>query len=384
MQTASTAPTVLFVDDEPQLLAGISRAFRHHFEIRTAGSGAEGLHMLQTLGPFAVVVSDMRMPQMNGAQFLGRVRELAPDTVRIILSGQADMPQTIAAVNEGNIFRFLSKPCDSESLLAAVAMGVEQHRLITAEKVLLEQTLTGAVNVLTEILSVVAPSAFSRSRRVQRCVLALAAALNLRDHWQWSLAASLSQIGCIALPKEVTAKVEAEQPLTEEEARLFDAHPRMAAKMLEAIPRFEPVAAIIAAQNAPLSEAQIYGDLRGLSIQSAGSILIVAAVAFDRQVMMGCTASGAAAALRDARVGLPAAVLEALSRVPVAGREHLMRSLRLIDLAPGMLLDEPLLTRKGFCLVPGGQQVTAALLARLRAIDSNLEVREPFRVQVPV
>src|SRR5579864_3783237 len=138
--------SVLFVDDEPHLLDGIARALRNEFDVRTATSAAEGLRVLKCSGPFAVVVSDMRMPEMNGAQFLGRVRELAPDTVRIILSGQSDMQQTIAAVNEGHIFRFLSKPCDTQSLLTVVRMGVEQHRLIVAEKVLLEQTLTGAVN----------------------------------------------------------------------------------------------------------------------------------------------------------------------------------------------------------------------------------------------
>src|SRR5580693_8048611 len=162
---------VLFVDDEPHLLDGIARSLRAHFDIRTASSAAMGLQIVKGSGPFSVVVSDMRMPEMNGAQFLSKVREAAPDTVRIILSGQSDMQQTIAAVNEGNLFRFLSKPCDTQSLLAAIGMAVEQHELITAEKVLLEQTLTGAVNVLIEILSIVTPSAYSRARRLERYVV---------------------------------------------------------------------------------------------------------------------------------------------------------------------------------------------------------------------
>ena len=106
---ASTAK-VLFVDDEPHLLAAIQRALRNHFEVFTAVGGTEGLGVLQTAGPFPVVLSDMRMPEMSGVQFLGKVRELYPDTVRMIFSGQADLPATIAAVNEGNIFRFLSRP----------------------------------------------------------------------------------------------------------------------------------------------------------------------------------------------------------------------------------------------------------------------------------
>jgi CheY-like chemotaxis protein len=375
---------VLFVDDEPHLLEGIARSLRSHFTIRTATSAAEGLRLLEANGPFAVVVSDMRMPEMNGAQFLAKVREIVPDTVRIILSGQSDMQQTIAAVNEGNIFRFLSKPCDTKSLLAAVGMGVEQHRLITAEKVLLEHTLTGAVNVLIEVLSIVTPSAYSRAKRLQRYVVALAAALNLGDNWQWPLAALLSQIGCISLPRETAAKYEAGQALTEEERRLCDSHPQMAAKMLEAIPRLETVAAIVAGQNTVLSDAEVFGELKGLDARPVGCILLHAAVEFDRQITMDRSANAATEALRKAKVCLPSAVLEALGNLAIDGRERMIRSVRLIDLAPGMLLDEPLITRKGFCLVPAGHEVTTALLARLRGIDSNVQVQEPFRVQVPL
>lgn len=376
--------SVLFVDDESHLLDGIARALRNHFDIRTATSGAEGLRVLQAAGPFAVVVSDMRMPEMDGAQFLGKVRELAPDTVRIILSGQADMQQTIAAVNEGNIFRFLTKPCDTQGLLAAVGMAAEQHRLITAEKVLLEQTLTGAVSVLVDILSAVTPSAYSRARRLQRYVVGLTARLDLGDNWQWPLAALLSQIGFISLPKEAVANFEAGQPLTEEEHRLFESHPQMAANMLEAIPRLETVAAIVARQNAALTEGEVFGNLKGLDATAIGCVLLHAAVEFDRQIMAGRSATAASEALRQAKAHLSPAILEALSNLPIAGRERALQSVRLIDLAPGMLLDEPLITSKGVCLVPAGHEVTVALLARLRGIHSNIQVKEPFRVQIPI
>jgi ActR/RegA family two-component response regulator len=375
---------VLFVDDEPHLLEGIARALHNHFAVSTATSAAEGLRLLKASGPFAVVVSDMRMPEMNGAQFLGKVRELAPDSVRIILSGQADLQQTIAAVNEGNIFRFLSKPCDSQSLIVAVETAVEQYNLVVAEKVLLEQTLTGAVNVLIEILGIVAPSAYSRARRLQRYVIALATALNLGENWQWPLAALLSQIGCISFPKELAAKFEAGQRLSEEERQLFESHPQMAARMLESIPRLENVAAVVADQNTALSDAELFADVRGLPPRPAGRVLLRAAVEFDRQILMSGSVAGALEAMKENKVKLPPVFFDALRNLPITGREYVMRSVRLIDLAPGMLLDEPLDTRKGFCLVPAGHEVTAALLARLRGIDSNVEVQEPIRVRVPV
>ena len=123
---------VLFVDDEPQVLEGIQRTLRKQVDLQTATSGEDGLRLLSEAGPFALVVSDMRMPAMNGAQFLAKAREQAPDTVRMILSGQADFQATIAAVNEGHIYRFLSKPCPPDQLLAAVADGVAEIEAETA------------------------------------------------------------------------------------------------------------------------------------------------------------------------------------------------------------------------------------------------------------
>lgn len=374
---------VLFVDDEPHLLDGIARSLRQHFSIHTATSGAAGLHLLQTAGPFAVVVSDMRMPEMNGVQFLSKVSALAPDTVRVILTGQADLAQTIAAVNEGHIFRFLNKPCTTQFLQAAVENAIAQYRLITAEKVLLEQTLTGAVNMLLEILGAILPSAHGRASRLQRYIVALARSLPLAVDWQWPLAASVSQVGCISIPKDILAKVEAKQPLSDDEQRLFDSHPRMAGKMLEAIPRLEGVAAIVSGQNTPLTQAETFAQLSGLDARTAGRILLRAVLEYDRHVTEGHSASAATQAIRAANLGFPAQIYEALPGIPMARREYIMRSVHLMDLAPGMVLDEPLVTLKGVCLVPAGNEVTPTLLQRLCGIDAGLKVRQPFRVQVP-
>jgi response regulator RpfG family c-di-GMP phosphodiesterase len=260
---------VLFVDDEPHLLAAIQRGLRNQFEIHVATGGREALEMLQKSGPFPLVVSDMRMPQMSGVQLLAQVRQRYPDTVRMIFSGQSDLPETIAAVNEGNIFRFLSKPCGTGALLAAVQCGLQQYRLLSAEKVLLEQTLSGCVGMLVEILSMVMPAAHSRALRLQRYVLALATALGLPPQWQWPLAAVLSQIGCVSLPRETLARAEAGQPLNEEERTLYDSHPQLARKLLEGIPRLEDVAAIVAAQMQVPGSPSITGDRESAAMRCA-------------------------------------------------------------------------------------------------------------------
>ena len=154
---------ILCVDDELNVLEALSRSLRKDFRISIAQSGELGISMIENEGPFAVVVSDMRMPEMDGIEFLGRVQSMSPETVRIMLTGNADQQTAIRAVNDGNIFRFLNKPCPSDVLTSALTAGLEQYRLVNAEKNLLEQTLNKSVEVLVDILAIVNPTAFGRS-----------------------------------------------------------------------------------------------------------------------------------------------------------------------------------------------------------------------------
>src|ERR1700730_10145589 len=108
---------ILCVDDEPNVLQAFERQFRKQFELHTAIGPERGLQAVAENGPFSVIVSDLRMPGMNGIEFLTRAKLMAPDTVRVMLTGQADLNATIAAVNQGNIFQFLIKPCPSDTLV---------------------------------------------------------------------------------------------------------------------------------------------------------------------------------------------------------------------------------------------------------------------------
>lgn len=373
---------VLFVDDEPNVLEGIQRTLRKQVELQTASSGAEALRLIGESGPFAVIISDMRMPAMNGAQFLAKVREREPDTVRMILSGHADLEATIAAVNEGHIYRFLTKPCPTDRLLAAVEDGLHQHRLLTAEKVLLEQTLSGAVKMLIEILGMVSPAASNRAARLQRYTIELSAALGLASHWEWGLAAFVSQIGCVALPREMLFKVEACQTLNDEERRLYEAHPEVAGKLLAAIPRLEDVAAIVSAQFGSLNTKDLPDDLRQWDIRKAGQLLLRSAIEYDRLVSRGASRDSAINTLRESTLRFPSTVLKALARLSTSVRGTIVRQIRLADLTVGMTLDEDLVSPKGIRLVPSGAEVTTTLMIRLTSIAGGVGVAEPFRVRV--
>jgi response regulator RpfG family c-di-GMP phosphodiesterase len=239
---------VLLVDDEPLVLEGLKRQLRKKVEVETAVGGREGLALIERAEPFAVVISDMRMPEMNGSEFLEQVRKRSPDSVRMILSGQAEIESTIAAVNLGQIFRFLTKPCSSEALLAALDSGLEQYRLVHDRRELLEKTLRGTVQVLTEILELTNPAAQQRAKRVERYAQDICDAIGMPMSWELRLAAMLSQIGCVTLPESVLARLYAGQTLDDEAHSVYRAHPRVAGKLLQGIPRLEGVAAIVSSQ----------------------------------------------------------------------------------------------------------------------------------------
>jgi putative two-component system response regulator len=148
---------VLLVDDERQLLESMRRSLGKRYQLTLAGSGAEALGIIASQGPFAVVVSDLKMPNMNGTVFLERTRQISPDSVRIMLTGQADREQLIEAINGGYLFRFLEKPVLTEQLTKAIDDGLLQYRRVVAEKELYaaqkkQNLLTGVVNGFVRLM----------------------------------------------------------------------------------------------------------------------------------------------------------------------------------------------------------------------------------------
>jgi len=373
---------VLFVDDEPSILEGIRRTLGRRLQLATATGPQEGLKALAESGPFAVVVSDMRMPGMSGAQFLGEVRQRSPHTVRMILSGQSDLEATIAAVNDGHIFRFLTKPCAPEALLAAVSSGLDQYHLVMAEKELLEQTLAGAVQVLTDILALVNPDAYGRASRITRYAETIANAIDVPDRWQIRLAAMLSQIGWVALPEELVAKAGAGQPLEPSERQQVEQHRSIAARLISNIPRLGRVAAIISDAPLPAGSAPAPAGSRpgAVDVVTTGRLVLNAAAEFERLMSCGTARPQAIAQLAAT---LPQEALAALAAMGESAAQVIRRAVAVKDLAVGMVLDEDVLSSKGLRLMRRGQEVTPTLIARLRSYAEGIGVIEPIRVQVP-
>ncbi|HKW99846.1 MAG TPA: HD domain-containing phosphohydrolase [Bryobacteraceae bacterium] len=372
---------ILCVDDELNILLALQRQLRKQFHLESALGAEKALATISRDGPFAAIVSDLQMPGMNGLEFLAKAKEMSPDSVRIMLTGQADLATAIAAVNQGNIFRFLTKPCSAEELAHTLAAAVEQYRLITAERHLLEDTLSGSVKVLTEILSLVHPAAFSRATRIRRYVRHMAQELKLASAWQFDVAAMLSQIGCITMPPDTLDRIYTGEELSDEERKMFEAHPAAGRDLVVNIPRLEPVGQMIAGQNR--THAQQAAETHASEAVTLGQGMLRAAIDFDRLIARGRLADDALAQMRKRKEDYHPRCLEALGRfvAPEAGME--VQILKTGELRPAMVVDQDVRTKDGLLLLAKGQEVTPSVLSRLRAFARRVGIAEPVRVLVP-
>jgi response regulator RpfG family c-di-GMP phosphodiesterase len=375
---------ILCVDDDPRIRLACQRLLGERFAVEVAASGREGLALMESHGPFAVIVADFRMPLMDGIQFLARAKERAPDSVRLMLTGNADLHTAVQAVNEASIFRLLTKPCPAIVLINAVNAAVQQYRLIMAERELLEETLSSSVRVLTEILSLVNPVAFSRAERITRIVTDLAARLQPPASWQFQLAAMLSQIGCVTLPPEVLNKVAAREALSSAEQGMVDSYPAIGGKLLANIPRLEPVARMIEGQHRPFSEMSRPDELtREQATVELGAQILKIALDLDQLLVHDTPYPEALSILRRQPAEYNPQLVLALEDME-ADLSNVRRQLVSVkDLIIGMVLDEDVWARNQQLLVPMGQPVTLVVQLRLRNFAAGIGVVEPFRVRMP-
>jgi len=365
---------VLLVDDEPALLDGLRRQLRDRYAITTAASGPSAIELLRSGDDFAVVVSDMRMPEMDGAAFLSTVREMAPDTVRMLLTGQADVDSAVAAINDGQIFRFLTKPCAPDTLQSALDDAVGLHRATVAERELLDKTLRGAVQALTDVLALAQPQAFGRAQRIARTVRELSAELGLEDRWDVDIAGMLAQLGAVSLPAGVLDKLDRGAPLSPEERTMTARIPGVSAQLLASIPRLEGLAHAISIYGLPFTDKHHGRKDEPEDALSLVPQMIRVAVDFDYLTCGRVPVFTAITQLRKRGV-YSTRVLDALEVAYLPGvHEAAPKEMSLDDLAPGMVLADDVLANGEVLLVGRGTAVTEAMIRRL----SNYTERGDF------
>ena len=378
---------ILCVDDDANILAGFQRTLRKQFSLDIALGPEEGLAAIKSQGPYAVVVADMQMPGMNGIQFLMKTQEQAPDTVRVMLTGNADQKTAMDAVNQGHVFRFLTKPCSPEELALVLKTGLEQYRLITAERELLGKTLNGSIKMLTDILSILDPQSFGIGQKMREYIRLFAQSLNLKQTWDLELAAMLSQIGFVTIPATVLQKSRAEQGLSGEEKDMLARVPEIGANLLNNIPRLESVAKIVLYQNKNFDGSGFPADkMAGEEIPIGSRILRVL-----RDLLLiearNIPRFKALVNMRQCPGRYDPKVLESIAAafdVFLAAKpsdEALTKEIAFKELRVGQVLKANVMTKDGMLIITAGTEVSQVVMEKLHNFAELSGIKEPIYVE---
>jgi response regulator RpfG family c-di-GMP phosphodiesterase len=373
-------PRVLCVDDEARVLEGLTLHLRKNYEVHTALSGDEALKKLRGLkGGVAVVISDMRMPGMDGAALLHHIMRLYPDTCRMLLTGEPGRDAAIAAVNQAQIFRFLTKPCPPDQLKSSIEAGVAHYRLLNAERSILQETVLGCIQALLEVLGITNPIAFGRTSRIRKLAMDFAKTIEGAECWQLEASAMLSQIGYLSLPLELVERLYYGEKITPEEKVLADGVPKVAINLLEHIPRLEPVIQILTALNwNDLQIARLGNGTIGICTRILGLVL-----EYDSLVAQRHPVDVAVQTLRSRGARYTPGLIEQfatfLGAGPACAEE---REIPLKSITAGMTLMQDVLSQMGTLLIPRGLEVTPMFLERIKTFGPEL-LAEVVKVQIP-
>lgn len=380
---------VLIVDDDPHLLSALRRQLGDSFDLETAQGGDQALaavkQALADRNAFAVVVCDMRMPGIDGIETLKRIRALSGDTVRMMLTGNADQQTAIEAINQGAIFRFYTKPCPSEQLEAGLKAALEQYRLVTAERELLESTLTGSIKVLVDVVALNDPVAHALGSRLREWVRVLTEEFKMPQRWKLEIAASLVSIGQVAIPPELIARKRQGETLSADEQSIFDQAPAAGRNLVAHIPRLSGVAEIVYLQDRgfdgtgfpeegpkgndlPL-DARLLKILKDLALATEGGELSKTTFA-ELEKRKSAYDPVLLARVRTC--------LEALGRVaPATAIEVPLGALR-----PGQQILSDIRLSNGHLILAANTQLSGAQIERLRNLRKIFAFVEPVKVRV--
>lgn len=273
---------ILFVDDNQAILDSYRRQLSPHFNVSVALGGEHALKAIDTEEAFKVIVSDLKMPGMDGVELLEKVKILIPETVRILLTGHADMESALNAVNRGAIFRFLTKPCPSEQLLNVLHEALEQYELVQARKEMhslkkFKRAMEGVISGFSTILEVRDPYTAGHQKRVAEISCLIAKKMNFPQDQidAMRIAGMLHDIGKVSVPSDFLNKPGV---LKREEFDVIKMHPGIGADILKHVQFDWPISDIIRQHHERLDGSGYPQHLRGEEILLEARILAVADV----------------------------------------------------------------------------------------------------------
>ncbi len=271
--------TILLVDDEVNNLQLLRRTLRHDYNILTASNGKEALEIVEGKGDeIALIVSDQKMPEMEGTEFLKRVAGEYPDIVKILLTGHLDVDAIVDSINDCHLYQYIVKPFDPEELKLTIDSGIKKFDLVNNKTVILKdlrELFYKTIKLIASALDAKDPYTHGHSLRVTMYSLILAKNLNLDDTTleEIETAGLLHDIGKIGIPQSILCKP---GKLTDEEYEVMKSHPAQAEKMLMGIKKLTVVSNWLRCHHERWDGKGYPNGLKGEEIPISGRIIALA------------------------------------------------------------------------------------------------------------
>lgn len=359
---------VLFVDDDASLLEAVRRSVRGDFQVDVVPGPDAALEALRAHGGYRVLISDYRMARMDGLQLMEHARRISPLTCRMLFTGLADLDTAVRAINEGQIFRLLRKPCRPDVVSAAIREAIAQFEVLEEQHELLDRTFRASLDTLVEMMAMTSPLAHARALRVRETV---------REFCQWrgmaapaylEQASVLSQLGLATLPMPTVERVYLGQPATAEERVLLDEIPNRLRRLLTHIPRIDKVLEALLFQDRDFTPPDLHAPGPwGLEIPEGARLLRIV-VAHDVCLSKGLSMRDASRELHRRRDQFDPTLLDEFNTFQ--GEQEASRRIRhiaLSELQVGMTLAEDVIGGQGVLLIGRGQKVTLRALSLVRS-----------------
>ena len=366
---------ILLVDDDQSLLNTLERNLGFTFPISIAESAADALKMIQEDAEgFAVVLADMRMPGMDGIELIQEARRSSPETVYMMLTGNQDLATATRAVNDGQVFRFLVKPCEVIEIKTAIQNASDHYRLVMSEKELLHKTFVGSVGLLTEIIDSM-QTTVADSDQISAMVNLLATELALSANWQRQLASKLCLVGLAMMP-DSKAEILRRAPTHSIEHRdVFQELSDIAAKMIERIPRLSGVADILRL----LTEGDGFVP-NGEDSPQVSATLVRIAFYWEILSKNGVPPSTAVAEIQRVLPSLPAKLTQALPTQVLSTENDTVVEIPASELVEGMVLVEDVVGETGALMVSKGRRLTRPVVAKLQQYSQQTGANYMFPI----
>jgi response regulator RpfG family c-di-GMP phosphodiesterase len=364
-------PKILLVSTDEELREAVL-GLAEKYTFTCLDNAEEGLALLTREKGFFLAFAGLALPGMDGLEFLAQVRDRHPKIVRILATGHGNFDIALDALNKGHVFRFLTKPCPSKVLVAALEDAAQLFGQSQAEARLFQDTVHGCVKMLVDILELTSPAAIGRGTRIREWVRQACIKLKVGPLWLLDMAALLSHIGCVGLPKIILHKLETGEDLNKEELAVFRTHPEIAVQLLGNIPRMGKVAQLIRYQNESCRRDP-----------PKGSRILRVCLDLDYLGRKGVAPDKAIEIMRGSPGTHDPAVVEAVAEILEEAEQAASLSVTVAELKPGMVMLADMVTKAGAKLLLKGQPLSAASHMRLQAFADLLDVVDPIRVIPP-